>query len=368
MLVSMVFGLCIAACGFIDDRGGTSSLDAVEAVDTADVGLDTTGTSTELVETAANSRADVSTGSKPSSSNGLVSPATSRPVTPTTTTPATASATPAATSTTTVTSKINSIQEIENDMALKNEGALLNLDPAKFAWAGGPGIVMMGNDPRGTNTPSWFQPSDTSLKNSSYWNVLLPWFVLFEGVGNAASNTRVHIRNFKLYYKSRKDRQWRLLGADNDFGGFTCVQDSNYAGCSGALPNKRSEAEGGVSFRPVPFYNFHGWWTKGFVTIQPDDIAALFVTGQMRLVRDSTSVADDRGKAKYLIHVGADYYPTATYSFGSTANPGAGVSRSKYVTSNWRAISMLTYRDIGTQWPGGGISRDEGRAAPPPMD
>jgi hypothetical protein len=252
-------------------------------------------------------------------------------------------------------------------MALKNEGALLNLDPAKYSWAAGPGSTVMGNDPRGTNTPSWFQPSDSWLKSSSYWRAALPWFVLFEGVGNEATNTRVQVRNFALWYRSKADGRWRMLGSDNDFGGFSCKQDSNYAGCGGAMPDKRSEADGGVSFRPVAGYNFHGWWTRGFATITPEDIAALHVTAQVRLVVDDPSRPDDRSRAKYLVHIGADYYPHATYSFGSNPVPGVGVSRAKYVTTSWRPVNFLTSRDLGSQSPGGGMSRAEVRAAPPPL-
>lgn len=261
---------------------------------------------------------------------------------------------------------LNSLGEIENDMALLNEGALLKVDPNKSYARGS--IVIMGNDPRGTNTPSYFQPTDKSLLSADYWRAIMPWFVIFEGVGNQAINSRIHLRNFKLYYKSKRDGQWRMLGSDNQFWGTYCGQDSNYAGCGGPAGDKRAEPDGGMSIRPVQGYNFHGWWTRGHVSIQPDDIAAIFVTGQMRLVRDNASTADDRAKAKYLLDTGADYYPYANYDWGSQANPGVGISRAKYVTSEWRPFNMMTFSDVGPQWPGGGITRAEFYASPPPLE
>lgn len=263
---------------------------------------------------------------------------------------------------------LNSLAEIENDMALRNEGALLNLDPAVYSWAGGPGLVSMGNNPRGTNTPSWFQPTDRTLLSADYWRAVIPWFVIFEGVGNQATNTRIQLRNFKLHYKSKRDGQWRMLGSDNQFWGMYCTQDSAFAGCGGATADQRMEPDGGVSFRPIRGWAYHGWWTRGHVSIQPEDIAALFVTGQVRLVRDNASAADDRAKAKYLMHVGADYYPYPDYNFGGQVNPGVGISRSKYATSEWRPISFMTFSDVGTQWPGGGITRAEFNATPPPLE
>ena len=48
---------------------------------------------------------------------------------------------------------------------------------------------MMGNTPRGTNTPSWWHVNNSYYKSSAWWNAVLPWFVVFDGVGNNASNT-----------------------------------------------------------------------------------------------------------------------------------------------------------------------------------
>jgi hypothetical protein len=81
--------------------------------------------------------------------------------------------------------------------------------------------------------------------------------------------------------------------------------------------------------------------------------------------------ADDRAQAKYLIHVGADYYPTAETNVSAFApasyNPSVGVSRAKLVTNDWRAFNFTTIR-VGLEDPGGAsISEGELRLVPPPL-
>ena len=35
--------------------------------------------------------------------------------------------------------------------------------PTNYGWANGPGHVLMGNDPRWTNTPSWWQGNNSQF-------------------------------------------------------------------------------------------------------------------------------------------------------------------------------------------------------------
>ena len=60
---------------------------------------------------------------------------------------------------------VNSVQEIINDMKLYNEGELAGVDKGN-GWASGPGYVIMGNIPRGTNTPSYWRPANTHFKTA----------------------------------------------------------------------------------------------------------------------------------------------------------------------------------------------------------
>jgi hypothetical protein len=345
---SFAFCLAVVGCGLIDDDvAPTGELRAGAAVASASTASSDVAPDPTVATIASTSAPANRTSTSASRTSTTAAPAA--PTTPTST-------------------KINSVDEVINDMAMLNEGPLLGVNQS-YGFAKGPGFVMMGNDPRLTNTPAWFDRSIPGIGLTTYWGAIIPWFVMFEGVGNTATNSRIHIRNLKMYWKSKSDGAWRVWGSMTDAGGSYCAQGGNYAGCTGGDIIKRREADGGYSVRMVPGMNFHGWWNDGLVSINGPDIAAVFVTMQHRLVVDDAARGDDRAAAKYLVHVGADYYPSATSgSFGLAANPGVGVSRSKYATSNWRAVSMLTFSDVGSQEPGGGITRAQFLASPPPLE
>jgi hypothetical protein len=226
---------------------------------------------------------------------------------------------------------------------------------------------MMGNTPRGTNTPSWWNVSNQRYKSSAWWNAILPWIVIFDGVGNQASNTRVQVRDMKIYMKSKKSGSWKLL--NHSVG----VSGENYPkslqGDNVTTPDSRTESDGSTSIRP-PGGNlvFHGWGS--FSDIDGSDVAAIFMTLQARLVKDRANGSDDRGSAKYLIHVGGDYYPDRSTRVSDLAPayyfPGIGTSRAKLVSNDWQAFNFATV-DVAVQDPGGAIGVSELRANPPPL-
>jgi hypothetical protein len=256
----------------------------------------------------------------------------------------------------------NSVDTMIADMTKLNDLVLKGVDP-KYGFARGPGYVIMGNDPRGSNTPDWYKQSYPWMNNGTYWNFLLPWFVQFEGEGNAAHNTRIQMRNMKVFIKTRSGGTWYKVNKSDGVGGILCPQGSNYFHCpqSGVL---RKEAEG-VSSLPQPSYNLHGWWGSR-ESINGPDVAAVVVTLQARLAVDNPNGVDDRSRAKYLVQVGADYYPTN--GSAETVLPAVGISRAKLLTNDWQSFTMATFNDVGKQEPGGGVSSREMRANPPPMD
>lgn len=269
-------------------------------------------------------------------------------------------------STSSTSGAVNSIQEIIDDMALYNEGALAGVNQ-EMGWAKGPGFVVMGNDPRGTNTPSYWQPANTYFKSGAYWNAINPWLVVFDGVGNQATNTRVQISPIKVYMKRKSNNRWEQVMtvpiSGEDFPKSLQGSDTRPA-------NVRNNADGTRSLKPQGQDRvFHGW--GNVKTFDGWDVKALFVTLQARLVVDDTSKPDDRHLAKYLIHVGADYYPEASTRVNETAPayyfPGVGISRSKYVRNSWRAFNFATI-DAGKPEPGGSISTQELRDNPPPLE
>jgi len=259
---------------------------------------------------------------------------------------------------------INSLDTIVDDMALLNDLRLVGVNP-KYGFAKGPGYNTMGNNPSGANLPSWYLSSYPEMAQTGYWKSIIPWFVLFEGEGNSSSNTRIQMRNMKLFILSRSTNQWSVLVSEQDMGGEFCPHGSNYLHCTGG-DNKRNESDGGgISIKPMAGNDFHGWY-GGRTAINGGDIKAVFVTLQSRLVLDSSANGDDRDSARYLFDVGADYYPEMGPS--KIYLPGVGVSRAKLITKDWRSFSFMTFSDVGNQDPGGGISEAEFRDNPPPLE
>ncbi len=259
--------------------------------------------------------------------------------------------------------KTNSPDIVVSDMAKLNFHPLKAVDP-KYGFSKGPGYVVMGNDPRGVNTPDWHKKKYPHLVNDKYWNWLLPWFVHFEGVGHAATNVRIQMRAMKVFAKSKSTGKWRQVNRSEEAGAIICPHGSNYYHCErkGEL---RKEASGGVSARPINNFNFHGWWGSR-EKIDGADLAAIMVTLQARLIPDQLDKPDDRPKAKMLMQVGADYYRRDDSA--DTVLPAVGLSRVKFLTSQWQSYTMTTFSDVGIQEPGGGISEKDFRANPPPLD
>lgn len=261
---------------------------------------------------------------------------------------------------------VNSVQEIINDMKLYNEGELAGVDKGN-GWASGPGYVIMGNIPRGTNTPSYWRPANTHFKSSATWNAVIPWLVVFDGVGNGATNTRVQMRNIKLYMKRKSTNRWEVI-INQPISGEDYPK--SLQGDQTTRADIRYEADGSRSLKPNGRNRvFHGWGSP--INFDAWDLKALVTTVQARLVVDNPARPDDRSRAKFLIHVGADYYPETSTRVAATAPayyfPGVGVSRAKYVRNEWRAFNFSTI-DAGKPEPGGSISTQELINNPPPLE
>jgi hypothetical protein len=235
------------------------------------------------------------------------------------------------------------VDTLISDMSEMNDLPLKDVNP-KYGFSRGPGYVLAGT-------------------NSGGANFLLPWFVQFEGEGNSASHTRVQIRNMRMFMKSRSTGEWSRLNDSDSFSGIQCDQGSNYFHC----PQQAQVREDGESASTLPLsnLNLHGWW-GGREPIEGWDVSAIVISLEARLVKDREDGVDDRAKAKYLLHVGGDYYPSDASQ--DRILEAVGVSRSKLVTNDWQTFALTTLNDVGLQEPGGGISSDELRADPPPME
>jgi hypothetical protein len=365
----------LPACGF--GGGEVNSEPVADTAPAADQAAAATASPAQVAETAAPAAPSANTASRtdrnaaPAASTPATQTAAAAAPTPTAAAPtasASAPAAPTSTNTVVATGKTNSVDTIVNDMKLRNDLVLAGI-PLERGWATGTGQVTMGNDPRGTRTPSWWNPADGYFKSGAYWTQIVPWMVIFDGVGNAATNTRVEMRNMKAYYKSRSSGQWILLSQGQ-------VEGANYPKWLNAVqvdrPDIVSVGGGVVSVRPPSTeLHFHGWCCARSLPA-PADIAAIHVTLQARLTVHDSSRTDDRSAARYLVQVGGDYYPDASLNVNAFApvnwNPGIGLSRSKLVGNTWQSYSFTTI-NVGYQDPGGAsISEAELRLAPPPLD
>jgi hypothetical protein len=132
-----------------------------------------------------------------------------------------------------------------------------------------------------------------------------------------------------------------------------------YAGDSKAA-GTRQEATGGYSVKPAYPYFHHGYGTT-YTIPNPADIRAVYVAMDFRLAVDNPQKPDDRTKAKYVVDVGADYYPGLGKSWGVGYAPGVGNGRYLLATNGWRTGTMLVPNKIL------GATLDEMRKNPPPM-
>lgn len=273
----------------------------------------------------------------------------------------------AAPTTTVAAATVNSLDTIVADMRLQNDLTLRGYENRTVGWYVGPGYNQMGNDPRSSNTANWFKKAYPGFINDTYMRAVLPWLVLFDGEGHAATNTRVHVRNIRAFYKSRRTGQWISYGSSPGASGYGTPKTDLFGGS--LREDKRTNADGSVEIKPPADANYawHGWWALGRVTIDPTDIAAMFVTLQARLVVDDAARPDDRSQARLLVQVGADYYPDKSTGWPG-ANPAVATSRVKRVKNDWQSFNMTTFSDVGVQDPGGGITESAFRAAPPPME
>lgn len=261
---------------------------------------------------------------------------------------------------------LNSVQTIESDMRALNDLPLAGVAPGP-GWVTGPGHVVMGNDPRGSRTPAWWQPADPRYKSDAWWTVLVPWLVVFDGVGHDAPNTRVQVRAMKVHVLSRRSGRWVTLPASPGLQG--ALYGKSLQGSAMGAADLRQQSDGSTLI-VVPGGDrlFHGWCC-GRLTIDAPDLAAVVITLQARLVANGP---DDRDRARLLLQVGGDYYPATVTDVNAFAparyNPGIGLSRAKRLTPDWQAFNFATI-DAGVQDPGGAsISVAALRALPPPLD
>ncbi|MFL5815899.1 MAG: RICIN domain-containing protein [Bdellovibrionia bacterium] len=257
------------------------------------------------------------------------------------------SPTPSSTSSTGLT-----IDQVVKDMSSPSEALVIN---PSFDWQYNPVITQYS--PAGSSIPSWW-----TGERPTWCSGLLAWYTLYEAQGNAATNTRVEIKNLRVYILSNSTRKWsqwnQVTAPDTGLW--------KYPFASAGTPDRKVESDGGVSFRPAYPYFEHGYGSSsssgGKGIPNPADVRAVFVAVDTRLVVADSSKPDDRSVAKYVIDTGADYYPTPTTGWSLGYAPGLGNGRYLLATPNWRTATLIVpNKDQGA-------TMTEFLSNPPPMN
>jgi len=268
----------------------------------------------------------------------------------------------------------NSVDTIINDMGLPNDGRLDGIPD--FFWATNklPAQIAMGADSRGCYAPQWWQNTGSvraAYKDCEYWTAYIQWFVIFEGVGNAANNVRVETRRPQTWYLSKTTGRWKLLGQAAGTSWFLATK-SDLVYSSGAV-GVANRPDGATSLRVdrASPYAYHGVWPQGVIDIAgiASDIRALFTTVEARLAVNNPAQPDDRDRALWMLQSGADYYPAVGVPVQDAVPPGAGLSRSKRITSQWQSFNFATISNarIDYRGPNKPLTPAELRGNPPPL-
>ena len=353
MLTAVMIACTLAACGDGSNENLSGSASVSEKSASDDVARDALASDGTISDGTTSPSGDLAANTPPAKAPATPSPGTNPP----------SVGSPGAST------KVNSLDTIVEDIRQRNDFVLKGYESYKNGWYVGPGSSQMGINPSfSESSPPWSIFYNNPAYAGKVAKALLPWVVIFDGVDHAASNAAVEMRNMRAYIKSRSTGQWKVLGGPVKATG-------NYWGKpNSGLPALQEVVLGttatgsSIKVHDNKSYFWHGWWGAGRVAFDPNDIGALFVTLQARMVLADPGRTDDRSKAQLGIQVGADYYLDTSMTFKEGYAPAVGINRTKKLSNDWQAFNYVTFSDVGTQDPGGGISEAAFRANPPPLE
>ncbi|MCM5571726.1 hypothetical protein M6I34_14490 [Burkholderiaceae bacterium FT117] len=151
-------------------------------------------------------------------------------------------------------------------------------------------------------------------------------------------NSRVRTWGYELWIKSKSGVWRRLFQRDDKSAEAWRPTFRGSANFESYALDLRKESDGSTSVRPMPvrgldssgtYWVPHGY-TGGVIDIDPYDVAEVLVLCYSQLVLNDPNGVDDRQYARFLLGIGADWYPPKGVSV--SYYPGIGTSRHKYVT------------------------------------
>ncbi len=217
------------------------------------------------------------------------------------------------------------LQLLSGDMRLKHEGIPSGV-PETYNWVEGPRIGYGNFPPEG-------------------WNAFLPWGqVYLEKGATPKASTWFQIKNLQAWYLSEKSNTWI------EWVNTSTIDGANYA------ENFQDDANipadivvngiNGISSTLQAGYNFHFWNGEGRTSIDPDDIAGIWVSLESRIVQNAEGDENDTEPPKLLMGAGADYWRSLDAPWDNfTTNGDVMIGRFRFLTNEWQTFHAHTLND-----------------------
>lgn len=207
------------------------------------------------------------------------------------------------------------LNRIISDSTLPHEAAPQGV-PESYNWAKKPRNGL-GNHP----------PMD--------WKAFTAWGQVYNmAPKNPEPNVRVQLRNIQAWFLHRNTRKWELLQFSRDTDGAAYRND--FKDDANKPINRRKEEDGSSSVRLLDQYNYHFWPEGGRATIDPGDIAGIYVACQARLTPEDPDKSPDLSRVKILLSMGADYWKALDSEWDNfKTNNDATIGRFRFVSTGW---------------------------------
>lgn len=207
------------------------------------------------------------------------------------------------------------LYEVVQDMSLPSEaiphGA--EIDGKPFQWALHP-RSNLGSNP------------------ASQWKFLTPTGMIYNVDPSPTEDTRVQIKNLRMYALKAPAMQWCLLQFVPNPVGHNYKE--NFVNDQWISAQSKPISKG-IEFSPKPYWNFH-FFSKERVPRPEFATYGIFVAYEVR--------QNGEAKSGLVASASADYWVSAgnTRSRVGVNNQDAAIGRFKLVGRNWRNISMNT--------------------------
>lgn len=172
------------------------------------------------------------------------------------------------------------------------------------------------------------------------WNAATMWGQIYNEPGVALPrNTRVQVRNLRMWQLSRRAGQWVEVQATPGASGALYRQD--FADDQNVPGEVRTHADGSTSVRLIMGHNFHFWPTTGRLELDPEDVVAMASSFQARLIVDDPKHPDDRRLARWVGSCGGDFWRTRSAGWKAdwSNNGDWAIGRFRRLTNDWITIT-----------------------------